>query len=158
MRPIVLSLLVLCVLALVGETPSRAQPAIPVPVLVDAGPAAPVTSDIATAPVAPPLVDPVAEPTKAVTVVKDELAEHGIAAGIVLALAMVTSALSKRAKKGSFLDRGSLPVYLASAAGVFVVLAGVLSQQLPWSALLPALLTGAAAALHPDPSAKAPVA
>ena len=49
MRPIVLGLLVLCVLALVEETPSRAQPAIPVPVLVDAGPA-PVTSDIATAP------------------------------------------------------------------------------------------------------------
>lgn len=136
MRPIVISLLVLCVLALVGETPSRAQPAIPVPVLVDAGPpsavvepVALVTSDIATTPESAPVTAPapVPPPTKgAGSLVGDvynavkggqwRLAAAGVLALLMLALAKVREK-SWSPFKG---DRGgAVLVLLLALAGAF---------------------------------------
>lgn len=125
---------------------------------VDAGPAtaAPAATPAATAPTpaAPVLTDPVKEPAKAVTVVKDAYEKTGLVVAAVLALAMIASALSSRAKPGSFLDRGKLPVILAGAAGVLGAAVMALNHEIPWSAVLAALATAGAAVVNPDPPLK----
>lgn len=114
---------------------------------LDAGP---VTNDLSIAEPAP-LPDPIKEPAKAVAAIRDNTKEHGIAAGIVLALSMLAGLLVRYSRPGSLLDRGRLPVIFAAAAGVLTVLAAVLAHELPWSAMLPALVTGVAAVWNPIP-------
>lgn len=115
---------------------------------------APVAAQPAPAPVldAP---DPLDNPQAAITKIKDTKEESGFLVAGVLALAMIAGALSRRAKPGTFLDRGRLPMILVMAASGLAVLFMAATGQIPWSAAIGAWGTAIGTVLWPAGPTKA---
>lgn len=118
-------------------------------VQVDAGvaPAPAPVPDPAPAITAP---DPIQHPKEAYDATRDAF-RKGLPIGIAFALYLIFAAVSKRAKAGSWWDKGRLPTIAAAGASSALAILLALMHQTDWLAAMSAVMVALATALHSDP-------
>lgn len=92
----------------------------------------------------PDPVDVIDDPAKAYQSTRQVMAEMGLIAGLIFALMCIVATLSARAKPGSFLDRGNLPVYLTATAGLLGSLGAAYAGEITWLTFMGVVLVAVA--------------
>lgn len=99
----------------------------------------------------PEPVDVLEHPGTAISTAQDVKKEMGWLAAIVFVLMTIVVTAAKRAKEGTWLDRGRLPHVLAAAGIILGALGGAVVHEITWVAAMSTSLVALAMLWNPIP-------